>query len=153
MYASIKPVISKTFFDLLKIGFGGQYYNLFLDPNIILFVIIDSYLGYLLVNLSNDIFTNINSNNNNNINIWSILAVIFLPLIININGLLFNKAFLKKKHLIFRLGFSHKVFNTLPSEISMKKIKKRPPIFFLKSLEYFFNYYFLIFVLMFLFHL
>ena len=97
MYASIKPVISKTFFDLLKIGFGGKYYNLFLDPNIILFVIIDSYLGYLLVNLSNDIFTNINSNNNNNINIWSILAVIFLPLINNINGLLFNKAFLKKK--------------------------------------------------------
>ena len=45
------------------------------------------------------------------------------------------KAFLKKKHLIFRLGFSHKVFNTLPSEISMKKIKKRPPIFFLKSFD------------------
>jgi len=94
MYSPVKPIISKTFFDLLKIGFGGKYYSLFLDPKIILYIAIDSYLGFLLVNMSNNIFSGVNTNN---INVWNILGVIFLPLANNINNLLFSGIFLKKK--------------------------------------------------------
>lgn len=45
------------------------------------------------------------------------------------------KAFLKKNHLVFRLGFSHKLFSTLPKQVTIKKIKKRPPTFFFKSFD------------------
>ena len=122
MYTPIKPVISKNFFDLLKIGFGGKYYNLFLDPRIILFIIIDSYLGFLLVNLSNNIFTNIKGGNNTNINMWNILAVIFLPLANNINSLLFNNTFLKKKICVVNniLDYIKNVFLHAPYEFHDK---------------------------------
>jgi len=45
------------------------------------------------------------------------------------------KALLKKNLLIFRLGYSHKLFQTLPKELTIKKIKKRPPTFFFKSFD------------------
>ncbi len=46
------------------------------------------------------------------------------------------KAFLKRNILILRLGFSHKIFMTLPDVVKMKKIKKRPPTFVLTSHDY-----------------
>ena len=42
---------------------------------------------------------------------------------------------LKKNLLIFRLGFSHKIFCSLPPLIKISKIKKRPPTFILKSFD------------------
>jgi large subunit ribosomal protein L6 len=42
---------------------------------------------------------------------------------------------LKKNLLIFRLGFSHKIFCTLPPLVQISKIKKRPPTFILKSFD------------------
>ena len=45
------------------------------------------------------------------------------------------KAILKKNYLIYRLGYSHKMFNTIPKELVIKKIKKRPPTFFIKSFD------------------
>ena len=46
------------------------------------------------------------------------------------------KAFFKKSNLILRLGFSHKIFCTIPNNLIIKKIKKRPPIFLLKSFDF-----------------
>ena len=46
------------------------------------------------------------------------------------------KANLKKNLLIFRLGFSHKIFILLPKFIKIIKIKKRPPTFILKSVDF-----------------
>jgi large subunit ribosomal protein L6 len=46
------------------------------------------------------------------------------------------KAILKKSNLILRLGFSHKIFCTIPKNLIIKKIKKRPPIFLLKSFDF-----------------
>jgi large subunit ribosomal protein L6 len=46
------------------------------------------------------------------------------------------KATLKKSNLILRLGFSHKIFCTIPQNLIIKKIKKRPPIFLLKSFDF-----------------
>jgi large subunit ribosomal protein L6 len=43
------------------------------------------------------------------------------------------KATLKKNIFVLRLGFSHKLFCEIPSTIQIKKIKKRPIIFSLKS--------------------
>ena len=45
------------------------------------------------------------------------------------------KAILKKKFLIYRLGYSHKLFNIIPKELSIKKIKKRPPTFLAQSFD------------------
>ena len=45
------------------------------------------------------------------------------------------KAFLKKNFLILRLGFSHKIFCTIPKIVKISKIKKRPPTFLLKSFD------------------
>jgi large subunit ribosomal protein L6 len=45
------------------------------------------------------------------------------------------KAFLKKNFLILRLGFSHKIFCTIPKIVKITKIKKRPPTFLLKSFD------------------
>ncbi len=45
------------------------------------------------------------------------------------------KASLKKNILIFRLGFAHKIYAKLPNNIVIKKIKKRPPTFFIKSYD------------------
>ncbi len=46
------------------------------------------------------------------------------------------KALFKKSNLILRLGFSHKIFCTIPNNLIIKKIKKRPPIFLLKSFDF-----------------
>ena len=46
------------------------------------------------------------------------------------------KAILKKNFLILRLGFSHKLFCTISKSLVIKKIKKRPPIFLLKSFDF-----------------
>jgi large subunit ribosomal protein L6 len=46
------------------------------------------------------------------------------------------KAFLKKENIILRLGFSHKIFCKKPKNLIIKKIKKRPPIFLLKSFDF-----------------
>ncbi len=40
-----------------------------------------------------------------------------------------------KQTLVLRLGFSHKIFCTLPKSINITKIKKRPPTFLLKSID------------------
>jgi len=42
---------------------------------------------------------------------------------------------LKKNLLLFRLGFSHKIFCSLPPLVKISKIKKRPPTFILKSFD------------------
>jgi large subunit ribosomal protein L6 len=43
------------------------------------------------------------------------------------------KAFFVKSMLVLRLGFSHKIFLKIPKIIKIKKVKKRPPVFFLSS--------------------
>lgn len=45
------------------------------------------------------------------------------------------RATLKKNILILRLGFSHKLFYKLAKEVEVLKIKKRPPVFLLKSID------------------
>jgi large subunit ribosomal protein L6 len=45
------------------------------------------------------------------------------------------KAVLKNRLLILRLGFSHKVFVQLPQQVTLTKIKKRPPTFSLESAD------------------
>ena len=45
------------------------------------------------------------------------------------------KAFLKKRMLILRLGYSHKYFNKIPQNVTLLKIKKRPPTFLAKSFD------------------
>jgi ABC-type transport system involved in cytochrome bd biosynthesis fused ATPase/permease subunit len=113
------PFIAKSFFDLLKIGLGGNYYKLFLDPIILLYVIIDSFLGYTLVNISNGLFSDLV---NKKIVLWNIVAIIFLPLATNIINLLFNDIFLKKKVYVVNniLDYIKNIFSIAPYEFHDK---------------------------------
>ena len=46
------------------------------------------------------------------------------------------KANLKGRILVLRLGYNHRNFCILPKEVTMEKIKKRPPTFCLRSKDY-----------------
>ncbi len=111
--------IAKTFFDLLKIGLGGNYYKLFLDPLILLYIVLDSWLGYTLVDISNSIFSDFA---NNKIVLWKITAIIFLPLITNFINILFNNIFIKKKLYIVNniLDYIKNIFSNAPHEFHDK---------------------------------
>ena len=111
--------IEKSFYELLKIGLGRNYFRIFLDPLIILYILIDSYLGFLLVTISNGIFTDLS---NNNISILNIMAIIFLPLITNTINILFSNIFLKKKLSVVNniLDYIKDVFTNAPYDFHDK---------------------------------
>jgi ABC-type multidrug transport system ATPase subunit len=94
-------MIAKSYFAILKIGLGGSYYKIFLNPFIVLYIALDSFLGYTIVNLSNNILVEITSNK---IVLNNILLLIFLPIFTNVLNLLFYNVFLKKKlHIIYNI--------------------------------------------------
>ena len=113
------PPIAKNFFDLLKIGLGGNYYKLFIDPMLLLYIVIDSWLGFTLVNISNGIFADFA---NKQIVLWKITAIIFLPLVTNVINILFDNIFLKKKLYIVNniLDYIKNTFSNAPHDFHDK---------------------------------
>ena len=111
--------IPKSFLEILKIGLGGSYYKLFIDPLVLLYIIIDSYLGFLTVNLSN---TLIGELSNYKVNICSVIFLIFLPLITNSINILFDKVILEKKIFVVNniLNYIKRVFLDAPHEFHDK---------------------------------
>ena len=112
-------IIAKTFFELLRIGFGGSYYKLFLDKFIILYIAIDCLLGYFLVDLTNNVTTNLT---NKNISLFDVMLMIYLPLISNTMSLIFYNSLLKKKLFVVNniLNYIKNIFLSAPNEFHDK---------------------------------
>lgn len=112
-------IIAKSFFELLKIGFGGSYYKLFFDKFIILYITIDCLLGYFLVDLTNNVTTNLT---NKNISLFDVMLLICLPLITNTMSLIFYNSLLKKKLFVVDniLNYIKNIFLSAPNEFHDK---------------------------------
>lgn len=111
--------IAKSFFELLKIGLGGNYYKVFLEPLILFYVIVDSYLGYMSVKLSNDVILELTEKR---IILTNVLLLIFLPILTNVLNLAFDTVFLKKKFYVVNniLNYIKDLFLSAPHEFHDK---------------------------------
>jgi ABC-type transport system involved in cytochrome bd biosynthesis fused ATPase/permease subunit len=86
--------ISSKFYDLLKIGLGKNRYMIFIEPLMLLYIILDSSLGYYSISLSNDIIYN---KTMNEIDLLKCVLLLFFPILTDIMNLIFYNFFLKKK--------------------------------------------------------
>jgi len=110
-------MVHKTFFSLLQVGLGPDYVRFFLNFPILSYVILDSFFGYLIINITNNAIKDIT-----NISIFSIFVILFLPLYSNVLSMMYSNIFLKKKiHVINNLiNYLKDTFKNAPIEFHDK---------------------------------
>jgi energy-coupling factor transporter ATP-binding protein EcfA2 len=103
-----------TFFSLLKIGIGGDFFKYFMDYKILTYVLLDSFIGYLTVNITNRAI--------NNITIFQLALILFLPLCSNLLTIMYNSVFLEKKVKVIDniLAYIKQLFLEAPNEFHEK---------------------------------
>ncbi len=103
-----------SFFSLLKIGIGNSFIRYFLDYKILSYVIIDSFLGFLLVNITNKAITNIS--------LFQLAIILFLPICTSLLNIVFENVFSTKKIQVIDNILVHlkKIFENAPNEFHEK---------------------------------
>ncbi len=103
-----------TFFSILKIGLGGDFLKYFMDYKILTYVFLDSFIGYLTVNITNQAI--------NNITIFQLALILFLPLSSSLLTIIFNSVFVSKKVKVIDniLVYLKQLFLNAPNEFHEK---------------------------------
>ena len=121
-----QQTIHKTFFSLLRVGLGSSIIKFFLDPVIISYIILDSFFGYISINMANtivkDLTTSNIDNNFNNFNIVKLIMILFSPLYSSILNIIYNKAFLNRKIFVINniLNYVKYLVKNAPNEFHDK---------------------------------